>query len=88
MKGIKLDLSLLDQRFVQYYLRGTRIVVDLPYVGERVGKVAVTCDPRPEFILLTNRTDHTCVRHILDRGAVIVGIYVGRRLVSPPEGAR
>lgn len=85
MKGIKLDLSTLDQRFVQYYLKGTRIVVDLPEVGERVGKVAVTSGPKPEFILLTNRTDHTCTRHILNRRTAIVGIFVGNRLVSPPE---
>lgn len=85
MQGIKLDLSMLDQRFVPYYLKGTRIVVDLPEVGERVGKVAVTCGPKPEFILLTNRTDHTCTRHILNRRVGIIGVFIGGRLVSPPE---
>lgn len=85
MSGKKLDLSLLDQRFVSYYLSGKKIVVDLPFLGERVGKVAVTSGPKPEFILLTNRTDHTCTRHILNRRTAIVGIFVGNRLVSPPE---
>ena len=39
MSGKKLDLSLLDQRFVSYYLSGKKIVVDLPFLGERMGKV-------------------------------------------------
>lgn len=71
-----LDLSMLDQRFVEPYLKGYRIVVDLPGVGERVGKVAVTGGPKPEFILLTNRTDHTCGEHILNRYVAITGAYV------------
>jgi len=75
MQGIKLDLSMLDQRFVPYYLKGTRIVVDLPFLGERVGKVAVAGGPKPEFILLTNRTDHTSSVHVLNRHTTLIGEY-------------
>lgn len=82
---MKLDLKLLDQRYVQYYLKGTRIAVDLPGVGERTGKVAVTGGPRPEFILLTCRTDHTCQRHVLDRRTKVVAVRIGNKWVSPPE---
>ena len=74
MKG-KIDLKLLDERFLPYYFSGKRIVVDLPNVGERVGKVAVTGGPRPEFILLTNRTDHANTTHVLDARVTLVGEY-------------
>jgi len=60
---------------VPYYLKGTRIVVDLPEVGERVGKVAVAGGPKPEFILLTNRTDHTSSVHVLNRHTTLIGEY-------------
>ena len=74
-----IDLSMLDQRFLDPYLKGYRIVVDLPGVGERVGKVAVTGGPKPEFILLTNRTDHTYGDHVLNHRVDITGVYVNPR---------
>lgn len=74
-----MNLTQLDQRFVEPYLRGTRIRVHIPTVGERVGKVGVSCNPKPEFILITNRTDHTFTRNVLNESVEIVTIITRKR---------